>query len=431
MQLCAVELGELGHGLGLEAGQFPSAEGLCLGQGEGAGILVHAAHHEFIVQVRSGDPAGAAEQAYGLPLLHPLPLVDGAFGEVQVLGHVVAGVLDEDVVAVELVVAGGHHAAATRRHDGGAHRRHVVDAVVGAHLAGDRVQPARVEVGADVFEVDRRAQEALAHRLAFRRVVVAIPVQHGAVGGTLIDELGGQDVAGGDPLVILVFLFVDHPEAVPRLQVLGEVDVPAEDGGEIHDLILGHASVHCGPPEAGADLPLGHLFAGVELEPHGPGHEAFVLAAHLERLLQAVGIVEAVQLATLGELEGELLAGFEHAQGIGASELIDEVQIRGAEAKTLEDDPHVVAAAHLHLSGEVGRFGRGDGLGAGQQRLFVDLLFDGQLVVIDPGGDRLFARPGRQHHDQNAQDKHHLAVPGGKRVEGVPKDHEKQTTLNP
>ncbi len=393
---------------------------------------MHAAHHEFIVQVRPGDPAGAAEQADGLALLHPLPLVDGALGEVQVLGHVVAGVLDEDVVAVELVVAGGHHAAATGRHDGGAHRCYVVDAVVGAYLAGDRVQTARIEVGADVFEVDRRTQEALAHRLAIRGVVVAILVQHGAVDGALVDELGGQDVAGGDPLVILEFLLVDHPEAVPRLQVLGKVDVPAEDGGQVHDLILGHAGVDGGAPEAGADLPFGHLFAGVELELDRPGDEPLILADHLERLLQAVGVVEAVQLATLGELEGELLAWLEQAQGVGAVQLIDEVQIRGAEAKALEDDPHVVAAAHLHQLGDVARFGRGDGLGPGQQRLLVDLLLDGQLVavVIDPCGDRLFAGPGRQHHHHDAQDQHHLAVPVGERVEGVPNDHEKQTKLS-
>ena len=39
---------------------------------------MHAAHHEFIVQVRACDPAGATEQADGLALLHPLPLADGA-----------------------------------------------------------------------------------------------------------------------------------------------------------------------------------------------------------------------------------------------------------------------------------------------------------------------------------------------------------------
>ncbi|MNF75964.1 hypothetical protein D3C84_580580 [compost metagenome] len=318
---------------------------------------MHAAHHEFIVQVRACDPACAPQIADGLPLLHPLPLVDGAFGEVQVLGHIVAGMLDEHIVAVELVVTGRHHAAGARRHDGGAHRRHIVDAVVGADLAGDRVQAARIEVGADVFEVDRRAQEALAHRLAFRRVVVAILVQHGAIGGALVDELGCQDIAGGDPLIVLVLLLIDHPEAVPRLQILGEVDVPAEDGGQVHDLILVHARLDGGPPEAGADLAPGDLLAGVELQLDRSGDEAFGLAADLERLLQAVGIVEAVQIAVPGELEGELLTGLQGAQGVGRIELGDEVEIAGAEAEALEDDLHVVTGAHLHLLGDVARLG--------------------------------------------------------------------------
>ncbi|MNZ34932.1 hypothetical protein D3C78_523180 [compost metagenome] len=397
---------------------------------------MHAAHHEFIVQVRACDAARAPQQAYGLPLFHPLALVHCALGEVQVLGHVVAGVLDEDIVAVELVVTGGHHAAATRRHDGGAHGGHVVDAVVGAHLAGDRVQATRIEVGADVFEVDRGAQEALAHRLAFRGVVVAILVQHGAIDGPLVDELGGQDVAGGHPLVILVLVFVDHPEAVSRLQVLGKVDVPAEDGGQVHDLILRHARLAGGAPEAGSDLPLRHLLAGVELEAHRSGHEAVVLAAHLERLLQAVGVIEAVQLALFGELEGELLSRLQHAQGIAAVELIDKMKIRGIEPDALEDDPHVVAPAHLHLLGDVARLGRGERL-SGLEFIVcggrVGGLAQGKLVavVIDPGGDGLFAWPGCQHHHQYAQNKHHLAVPGRKRVEGVPNDHEKLTKLNP
>ena len=324
---------------------------------------MNAAHHEFVVQVRAGDAAGATQSTDGLPLLHPLSLVDGALGEVQVLGHIVAGMLDKDVVAVELVVTGGHHAAGARCHDGGAHRRHIVDAVVGADLAGHRMEAARVEVGADVFEVDRRAQEALAHRFAFRGVVVAIFIEHGAVGGALVDELRRQNIAGGDPLVVAELVFIDHPEAVSRLQVLGKVDVPAEDGGQVHDLIFGHPRIHRGAPEAGADLPLAHLFAGVEGDFDVAGDKGLLLAAHLERLLQTVGVIEAVQLAIFGQLEGELLPRLQHPQGIAALELIDQVQVRGAQANALEDYPHVVATAYFHLLGDVARLGRGNGLG--------------------------------------------------------------------
>ena len=46
---------------------------------------MHAPDHEFIVQMRARDAAGAAEQAYGLALLHSLPLVDGALGRCRYL----------------------------------------------------------------------------------------------------------------------------------------------------------------------------------------------------------------------------------------------------------------------------------------------------------------------------------------------------------
>ena len=46
----------------------------------------------------------------------------------------------------------------------------------------------------------------------------------------------------------------------------------------------------------------------------GPGHEAVVPCGSPERLLQAVGVIEAVQLALFGELEGELLSRLQRAQ---------------------------------------------------------------------------------------------------------------------
>ena len=76
-----------------------------------------------------------------------------------------------------------------------------------------------------------------------------------------------------------------------------------------------------------------------------------------------MGVIEAVQLAIFGQLEGEFLPRLQHPQGIAALELIDQVQIRGAQANALEDDSHVVATAYLHLLGDVARLGRGDRLG--------------------------------------------------------------------
>lgn len=199
-----------------------------------------------------------------------------------------------------------------------------------------------------------------------------------AIDSTLVDELGGQNVAGGHSLVILEFFLIDNPKAVPGLQVLGEVDIPAEDGGEIHDLIFGHPRLDGGPPEAGSYLASGNLLAGIEFQLDRFGHEALGFAAHFQRLFQAVGVIEAVQLAIFGELEGEFLPGAQHAKGVAAIELIDQVQIRGAEPQPLEDDAHVVATAHFHLSGDIARFGRNGRLpGLCQQIAVVRLRLDG------------------------------------------------------
>ncbi len=86
-------------------------------------------------------------------------------------------------------------------------------------------------------ELDRRAQEGLPQRRPVLRVIVL-----GAVVGApeeraerppAVLELGGDDAAGADRLAVDVAHLVDHREAVAAAKVLVEIDVAAEDVGEL------------------------------------------------------------------------------------------------------------------------------------------------------------------------------------------------------
>ena len=94
--------------------------------------------------------------------------------------------------------------------------------------------PARIEVRADAREVERRAQKLPAHAASVGREVVGdLAVRgfevHGAMNRAVVDEVGGENSAVADVLAVAELLLVDQVEAVARLDVEREIDVPAED----------------------------------------------------------------------------------------------------------------------------------------------------------------------------------------------------------
>ncbi len=150
--------------------------------------------------------------------------------------------LDDDGAAVAALVADERDAAVAGRLDRRAGRRGVIGAEVRAHAVEHGMEAAATEIRADAEHVERRAQEGLAQRLAAGGVIACVAlrvgVAHGAQRVALVHELGGEDVAGAQLLAVLVQVLVDHRVAVADADVLHEVDVVAEDVGQLDDELV-------------------------------------------------------------------------------------------------------------------------------------------------------------------------------------------------
>src|SRR5690554_1776310 len=119
---------------------------------------------------------GAADQADHLPLLDPLTTFNHTLGKMQVFGHDIVSMLDEHIIAVEFVVSRVDHFTITSRIHRCAGGGPVVDTIVRFYTLEYRVKTFRVEVGADVGKVKRRAQKCFAHVAAIRCEVLSLSI---------------------------------------------------------------------------------------------------------------------------------------------------------------------------------------------------------------------------------------------------------------
>ncbi|MCY1437719.1 hypothetical protein D9M71_538930 [compost metagenome] len=151
-------------------------------------------------------------------------------------------VLDDHGVAITAAAPGQQHLAVTGRLDWSAPRCGVVHALVCANLVQDRVLAAHGKARADAREIHRGANEGLAHAVAIGGVVAAIALLVGIANcGVALAAVGKarrEDTTGTDHLAVEHLLFIDDVELVALADVLGEVDVIAEDLGHIHRLAM-------------------------------------------------------------------------------------------------------------------------------------------------------------------------------------------------
>ncbi len=207
---------------------------------------------EFVMQVWSGGQATHAHPGNGLALAHALAHADAALEAVQVRieGGELLAVADNHHVAVATLAPGEDYLAVA----GGINRRAggcgIVDALVGAHRVEDRVLAAQAEAGADTAEGHRRADEFAAHGVAF-----AVQVFHVAVlaleaeGGEVaipVPEFRHQDVAIAHLPAVQVKLLVEHAETVALADIQHKIHVPAENIGQLHGQVVGHARLLAG-----------------------------------------------------------------------------------------------------------------------------------------------------------------------------------------
>src|SRR3954471_5352943 len=294
-----------------------------------------------VVQVGAGGEARGAGVGDDVPLPHPRPRTDAGSEarEVKVGGQVAPAVLHLHHVAAPLVPAGGDHRAVGRHLDRRAHGSAVVDPVVRPVFVEDGVEAVEVEGGGDAGVAQRRAEEHLPRRRAIAiEIDPGVAVAVGLVQPPVVVVDRRQDRPHVVGLAVEEDLLVEDLEAVPRLEVLGEVEVPLEDVGQPvgqHGRAAGRADrlLHRpgeGPLEgadldaAGERLPVALPLAAVadHLHPAAP------LERHLEGGQAGVGIEEGrIAVASL-EAAGVDLAG----QGVGG------VAERGALKPELAED---------------------------------------------------------------------------------------------
>ena len=268
----------------------PARNGKALPQGVHVGAV--AAHPE--IQVRTGGQAGGADVADHLLLADAGSRTDpaGETRQVQVVGLVASGVVDDHHAPGGVVEGGALDRAVGHGPHRGARGSRVVDGVVRLDDSGDRVQAPRSVAATDAGEAQRGAQEGGAQRLALGVVIGGArsfgngePLHHPSGGR---DVAGGQNAPGADLPVLDELLLHHQGKGIVRLGFVGEVDLPGEDVDEGHRQGVGGAEVVHGREE-GRGYPPGdpdHRRFHQDLLPrHLPGVRLALDGEHLQGAL--------------------------------------------------------------------------------------------------------------------------------------------------
>ena len=189
-----------------------------------------------------------------------------------------AFVVDENHIAKAILDAGKiNHTVANRAH-GGARRRRVVNAQVGAPSLQNRVKT-HLEAAAHARKFHRRGQVRFAQALAVEGVVRAFGGLHARVHGAggdgrghlrwvvephglkslaVVDELGAQHLASFDGFAVGFQGFVKHAEAVAFAKAALEVDVTGKNVGDLGRHGVWNIRVVSGCEQRAFDAAAGH-----------------------------------------------------------------------------------------------------------------------------------------------------------------------------
>ncbi|MNF63966.1 hypothetical protein D3C84_456840 [compost metagenome] len=225
------------------------------------------------------------------------------------------------------------------------------------------------EARADAGEVDWSPDEGLAHGCAIATKVggsaLSVDIADGREGLATVDEARGEDFPTADLLAVDHLLFVDHFELVAFADIEGEVDVVAEDVGQVHGQIMGQTGAFGGEEQRTVDHTTGVGRAQVRLDQ--VTLERITLGSLLDvDALEAAQLgADLLQLTARGQLELEALADLEAAELFGVLAAVqDVVQVVAGQADLGEHRGQGIAIAHGHsLEAGIGRFLDGSEIG--------------------------------------------------------------------
>ncbi|MNF95019.1 hypothetical protein D3C84_777540 [compost metagenome] len=239
---------------------------------------------------------------------------------------------------------------------------------------------------ADAGEIDRGADEGLAHGGAVTAQVgcstLPVDVADGGEGLATVDEARGEDLPAADLLAVDHLLLVDHLELVAFANIQSEVDVVAEDVGQVHGQVMGQAGALGGEEQRTVDHAAGIGRAKVRLDQ--VTLEGITLGSFLEvNALETAQLgADLLQLTAGSQLEFEALADLEAAELLGVLAAVQNVvEVVAGQADLGEYRGQGVAIAHGHsLEAGIGRLF--DGGEIGRLVFLLIRVFSGAVLVF-------------------------------------------------
>ena len=180
------------------------------------------------------------------------------------------------------------------------------------------------------------------------RLVLRIGVAHGAVHIAVVHEFGSKDVAVLDLLTIAIDLFIQHLEAVSLADVQREIDVPAENAGQLHDDVIRNARIIRGEKQRGVYRALCVSGAGFRFHRMLDRSKLVVLALDQQIGIGTNFVAQCLQAAAIvGEYTDGVIRKYALQLFRGITGLHDFIELGRAQAGSLEQIRQAVAGFNL------------------------------------------------------------------------------------
>ncbi|MNE12347.1 hypothetical protein D3C80_1051420 [compost metagenome] len=230
---------------------------------------------------------------------------------------------------------------------------------MGANLTGNGMAPGRVEVGADpIATMGRVTAETSLQAVRLAVIIVAIFRQPGRYRLTLAEHFHSQQLGVARALALDRLLSHQHLELVASLQILGEIQAPLEQVGNLLDVVGRDPRVAGADVEAAIDDAVITLLLPLNLFIEHVGAVSVIGSLQHQGLLDIQTDLQLLQYVVLIDQQLDGLTGLEAGQIILGIRIQHLVEGGGGEAEIVEDGGQVLAVAYpviLPLGCGIGR----------------------------------------------------------------------------